>query len=423
MTLFETINYAVFLLLAVSIIQGDNVYEGATTSTTPSPSSSNDKCSITVSIMKDYGRVESSNYPKPYPVNCVWTYIIHIGKGYKLKLVINELDIDTEEGDAMIIEPTVGSRVEIENHSKQSPITKENTSEENGPCVIITFMAKDHPNTHRGFSINFERIEEPLTEPSPHETEIPGWIQLYLAGVSAFEFNLIREHFKEALAKITKEYIDKKHMSNENVSAIQNDIIINSMEPCPSSWPWSSSCIQLNFTIKLTDNPFELHSEHLRDVWDLHRTCEEFYELNISEYELPDVQWFMWFWIFMIIFISVVFAFLLVIVVRTKLIHYYFIKLQESRPEPRICPSSSWTNQHISYLFNAENEQRFRFQKAHNQNNSEPSTFSKHNGIDNASYDNDNRSQNSVDDFDSEDDQHIYYSLNYDERLKNKTHS
>lgn len=31
-------------------------------------------------------------------------------------------------------------------------------------------------------------IEEPNTE-KPNENELPGWIQLYLAGVSAFEVN------------------------------------------------------------------------------------------------------------------------------------------------------------------------------------------------------------------------------------------
>lgn len=61
----------------------------------------------------------------------------------------------------------------------------------------------------------------------------------------------------------------------------ENDIIINSMEPCPSSWPWASSCIQLNFSIKLSDNSFELNSEHLKDVWDLHRSSEDFYHLGI----------------------------------------------------------------------------------------------------------------------------------------------
>lgn len=63
-----------------------------------------EKCSIAVWITKDWGEVETTNYPKPYPVNCAFTYGIHIGSDHKLKLTIRDLDVDIESGDAVIIE-------------------------------------------------------------------------------------------------------------------------------------------------------------------------------------------------------------------------------------------------------------------------------------------------------------------------------
>lgn len=51
-------------------------------------------------------------------------------------------------------------RTEIENHSKQNPIIKESTSDENHSAIITLVSSKEHNNTHRGFSISFERIGE-----------------------------------------------------------------------------------------------------------------------------------------------------------------------------------------------------------------------------------------------------------------------
>lgn len=63
-------------------------------------------CNITTIISKASGTIKSTNYPNPYPTNCQWTYIIHVGVGHKLRMMITNLDVNTEEGDTLSILPS-----------------------------------------------------------------------------------------------------------------------------------------------------------------------------------------------------------------------------------------------------------------------------------------------------------------------------
>lgn len=66
--------------------------------------SDDETCNITMVISKPYGKIQSANYPQPYPTNCQWTYIIHVGDGHSVKMEILTLDLDDE--DKLLITPS-----------------------------------------------------------------------------------------------------------------------------------------------------------------------------------------------------------------------------------------------------------------------------------------------------------------------------
>lgn len=62
-----------------------------------------------------------------------------------------------------------------------------------------------------------------------------------------------------------------------------HQIIINLVAQCPTSWPSSSNCLQVNFSVKLEENevPTELTSEHLEELWDMYRDTDELIHLGL----------------------------------------------------------------------------------------------------------------------------------------------
>lgn len=63
-------------------------------------------CNITTIISKASGEITSMNYPDPYPTNCQWTYVVHVGNGHYIQVKVTHFDVDVEKGDLLTIEPS-----------------------------------------------------------------------------------------------------------------------------------------------------------------------------------------------------------------------------------------------------------------------------------------------------------------------------
>lgn len=104
--------------------EGDN----ESTVTSDAENTSDDEtCNITMLISKPYGKIQSANYPQPYPTNCQWTYIIHVGDGHSVKMEILTLDLDNE--DKLLIIPS--KYIKRNNYSNKKSVSSLNVKKNN----------------------------------------------------------------------------------------------------------------------------------------------------------------------------------------------------------------------------------------------------------------------------------------------------
>lgn len=316
-------------------------------------------------ISKPYGKIQSANYPQPYPTNCQWTYIIHVGDGHSVKMEILTLDLDDE--DKLLITPKANSDHVTNIETEQATKSTDNFQIDGQCCesVIIQFTVGKHFNNHTGFIITFQRNEQSDSEKDTEQLSgAYSWNQIYLCSLTVLQFKSIKETFRKSLISIAREYYKTVKQSSENWNVSQINVIINSIMQCPVSWPWSSNCVQVNFSVKLSNDPSLFSRQHAVNLWKLYRSTNELSKLGIWEYEIPNIEWLFWFWIVLIFLLSLLFCLLLAIITKTQLIHHYFrrLKIPNFTDESNI---TRWRHQtpFVCPVFNAENSHRFKFLK------------------------------------------------------------
>ncbi|KAF5304884.1 hypothetical protein FQR65_LT00768 [Abscondita terminalis] len=272
--------------------------------------------------------LSSVNYPEPYPKDSSRTWIITVEAGYSISVIITSFDIDSENGDFLIIKP--GTTINDQNSGTVFTYKLKNVKKyilESNNVLISFRVLGDNANKKGGFSLILKREgvlittqtpEIEITWPTPPETE-----QIYFTGnVSGraqndYSNETVLNNLKSAIAQMATEYCIAQAIPFIDSITYLN-VHVKELISCPYEWPNSSICVKIRFSLPIFLNQtvnttgYELTSSNIELMWNQHAD-KALTQISLSLYTPPDTSTELMWWVGISVAVLIILVFVIII--------------------------------------------------------------------------------------------------------------
>lgn len=287
----------------------------------------------------------SDNFPNPYPPQMTKTWCFEFPQAVGINIETLEFDLDPQHDFLSITKgkPDEGNQEQETEQPTVSPNTiiytgkeKQNFQIIDDNTVIITFKA-DNDETHKfkGFKIKISPIIQKSTEAPPTETPTPPaktvdtlFKSLTITPEEQINPDTWNITIRGILVESTNEWLAMNDLNGTLEECKLTNVVIESVKPCPTSWPSNDQCVMLEFGIALNRteddfrvdnldiiesgasiivlNDYELSKVNLEKMW-VEVGRQKMQEAGYAEYKLPNASITLLIWTSVSLFVIGVF--------------------------------------------------------------------------------------------------------------------